>query len=433
MKLRAATQGGLALVLFSCGDPQTLTPMIGPGPGDAGMLDAATPTPSGLPCNVDKILEAKCRNCHGSSPSFGAPMPMVTRADLLAARAGGTALDLAIARVKSDAKPMPPPPGARLTADEIAVLERWKSAGAPASTEACTPPPVVDGGLDPKCTTDQFVKPSSPFTTSQGAVDQYVCYGFEITVAQKRHITAIAPKVDNAKIVHHVLLLEMPSAQSPTPFTCSSGLGVGGRLVYAWAPGGGALELPVEAGLPLEGTKHYMVQLHYNNAAGTAGETDASGFDLCTTNNLRANDADIVAFGTTSINIPPNPPAGKFTRTCSLTLPNNLQNLHFFGAMPHMHQLGLSMSTKLVRGVSETDLGSVANWDFNTQFWYPLTAKSEPNDKVITTCTWKNDTGSVVRYGEKTKDEMCYSFTMYYPRVPGLVSWEIPARASICN
>ena len=35
-----------------------------------------------VPCTVSEAL-AVCANCHGATPTFGAPMPLVTRADFL--------------------------------------------------------------------------------------------------------------------------------------------------------------------------------------------------------------------------------------------------------------------------------------------------------------------------------------------------------------
>ncbi len=39
-----------------------------------------------------------------------------------------------------------------------------------------------------------------------------------------------------------------------------------------------------------------------------------------------------------------------------------------------------------------------------------------------------------VKFGETTVEEMCYSFTMYYPKVQqALWSWALPAVTSTCQ
>ncbi len=47
------------------------------------------------------------------------------------------------------------------------------------------------------------------------------------------------------------------------------------------------------------GTTHWILQVHYNDASGkNVGQTDNSGYDLCTTDKLRPNDAAVMAPGT---------------------------------------------------------------------------------------------------------------------------------------
>jgi hypothetical protein len=340
-------------------------------------------------------------------------------------------LPAVLARAKAtDNTRMPPPPNRALLADELQVLERYQAAGAQRSDEVCQPsPPTGLPTLD--CKADRTIAPASRFTMPKDKQDLYVCYGVTLTESQKRHITGIAARIDNTTIAHHMLLLESPSPVSSTPFACDSGMSAAWRMVYGWAPGSQPLALPAEAGFPLEGSKHYVVQMHYNNARALEGETDASGLDLCTTAELRPNDADIMAFGTLRFNIPAR---GKLTRNCSVEVPPAFAGKTFFAAMPHMHNHGTSIATTLERGNDKIDMGTVPQWDFNTQYWLPITgATARAGDKIRTICSWENKTNDAVQYGSGTADEMCYSFTMYYPRITGLFSWEVPAATSSCQ
>ena len=95
-----------------------------------------------------------------------------------------------------------------------------------------------------------------------------------------------------------------------------------------------------------------------------------------------------------------------------------------------MHKLGVAMTSTLTPAGSSTplDLGTMPNFDFNTQQWLPLDVTSAEGDTIRTKCSWKNTTGEEVKFGEKTSDEMCYSFTMYYPRISSPIwSWATPA------
>jgi hypothetical protein len=394
---------------------------------DGSLATAAT----GLPCDVAKVLGENCQQCHSSPPRFGAPVSLVSYADL-SQNAGGTSVAAqALLRAKDPSKArMPPAPAQALSASEISTLERWEQAGMPRASDACPIyPPKDSTGVE--CTPDRSVRPQSKWTMPSTKSDEYVCYGVDFTEPQKRHVTAMAPRIGNSKIVHHLLLLDAPKAVSPVPFACPPTMASSWRLLYAWAPGGKALSLPPEAGFPLEGTKHYVMQVHYNNAQALAGETDDSGIDLCTTAALRPNDADVIAFGTDKFTVPER---GKLTRDCFVPVVGPLEGKTFFAAMPHMHNIGTSISTTLVPLTgAPVDMGTVPTWDFSNEYWLPLAnVKAELGDRIRTVCSWENKGNRPVSFGSSTADEMCYSFTMYYPRISEAFQWGLPANAAQC-
>jgi len=233
--------------------------------------------------------------------------------------------------------------------------------------------------------------------------------------------------------VHHLVLFEADHSVSPIPQPCSEAQSAQMRIIYGWAPGGKTLELPAEAGFAQEGTMHYVVQVHYNNVQHVAGQSDQSGFDFCTTDQLRANDADGLVFGTTNISIPAH---GSLDISCDYTVGPELANAHVFASMPHMHQLGTSMATsvKPAKGGAATDLGTRAAWDFGNQPYENITATLARGDVVTTQCAWKNPSGSTVGFGPNTDDEMCFSFMMYYPKIQSQQwSWMMPAIRSRCT
>jgi hypothetical protein len=402
------------------------------GPGSSGGVATGS-----LPCDVDAVLAQNCRKCHSSSPQYGAPMPLVTLADLHAAAksdAQRKVYELVPERIADDTKPMPPPPNARLADADRATLTKWAQAGAPASTDACgatppTPPPVPPTA----CTPDLPLTPASPWTMPSSSGDVYVCYGVDVQRATPTHAVGFAPRVDNPKIVHHVLLFEADSSYGATPQACSAGGSLQWRLVTGWAPGAKGFEMPPEAGFPIgtDTPTHYVVQVHYSNPQALSGETDTSGFSLCTAP-PRANEADVMAFGTQNFTIPPGP----YSRTCTVDVPSQLAGIKLVAAMPHMHKLGTSISTTLTPsgGGTPVDLGTIAAFSFNNQAWLPLNATVGSGDTITTKCSWANTTGAPVKYGENTANEMCYSFTVYYPKVNLSVwSWAVPAATSTCQ
>jgi hypothetical protein len=439
---------GIAAIAFAsaCGASSAeVAPGAGPG-ADGGTTTVPPDSVAGnLPCDVDAVLAANCRKCHASPPQFGSPMPLVTAADLHAPARSNPArkvFELVTERIDDDKNPMPEAPNPRLSPADRATLTAWVAAGAPAATAECNAKPPAPGP-SVACKPDLPIGPATPFEMPTDSGDEYVCYGVELSRPTPTHVVGFAPRVDNTSIVHHIVLFEADKAFSSTPTKCNAGGSLQWRMVTGWAPGGKGFELPPEAGFPLKttGTTHYVVQMHYSNPQALANQKDTSGFDLCTSA-PRQYEADVMAFGTQSITIPPTPPgAPHHTTECTVTVQAQLggaTGIHLIAAMPHMHKLGTEMSTELLSGGPSgpaTDLGTVTNWSFNTQAWLPISgAVAKTNDVIRTRCAWNNTTASTVKFGENTADEMCYSFTAYYPKVPSaLWSWALPAVTSQCT
>lgn len=408
----------LAIAALSCGG------------GSADGARASSEVSVGeLPCEVARVLETRCASCHGAKPSYGAPMPLVTLGDLRApARTDPSrrVLDLVGARIHDDTSPMPPAPKPRLDASERATLDAFIAAGAPAGArcETTAPAPPVPAARPLSCDVDVRIRPSAPATIATDEPDQYVCYGFERKVDSKRHVIGVAPHVDNAAHVHHLLLFQTPEPLPSAPFRCSVSASPAWKLVAGWAPGVGPLELPAAAGYPEEGTTHWALQVHYNNVAAAREQRDESGFDLCTTNQLRRHDADMLATGGLEFGIPPR---AKHELSCQYTWgagPNGTHadghpDIRIFSVFPHMHKLGRHMSVEKLTPGNNRPLPIMAPqpFDFDAQYNRPTDTLVERGDVIRTRCRWENDTDRRVTMGEGTSDEMCFAFLMYYPKV----------------
>ena len=362
-------------------------------------------------------------------------MPLLTWENLHAPSAGSKKVyEVAALKVADDADPMPPEPNRRLSESEKNVLAAWAAAGAPRGEDNCETPTHSQTPLAVSCTPNLTLSPTSEWEMPADTGDEYVCWGVDLARDPATHITAFVPRVDNTRIAHHIVLYESDAAYSGTPTPCSASASISWRMVLGWAPGARGLELPPEVGFPIstnpEKPTHYVVQMHYSNPQKLSGEKDKSRIELCTSS-PRKYEADVLAFGSQDFKIPAAPPqGGRYTIDCSLTVPLAFSGLRLFAAMPHMHKLGVAMSTTLVpkEGGGEVDLGTEANFSFDRQAWHALDATTKEGDVIRTRCSWVNNTGVEVGFGENTADEMCYSFTMYYPRIESpLWSWAAPA------
>lgn len=131
--LSLAAAAGMACFSGGSGDPNATS-------NDAG---------SGLPCDVAQALST-CQACHGDPLAGGAPLALVTLADLTTTGTWPddptlTVAQRAVARMNgTDPFPMPPLPLDASQQSDIDTIQAWIDAGYPAGT--CTPDP---GGTNP--------------------------------------------------------------------------------------------------------------------------------------------------------------------------------------------------------------------------------------------------------------------------------------------
>jgi mono/diheme cytochrome c family protein len=415
-----------------------LVALVACGSSGASAAKTDVRTGSDLPCAVADVLTRRCQTCHGATTQYGAPMPLVTRADLVAASPGDPGrrvFEEVAVRIHDDARPMPKAPNERLDAADTKLLDDWIAAGAPASatSDACAPSSgAPDAGVHLSCAPDVQVRPAAPYALSADTADILICYGWESPHPSKRHIIGLSPAIVATRQLHHVTLLESDEAVSPVPGPCSPAAMTTWRSLYGWAPGASGLELPPQAGLPEGPGTHLVVQMHFVNPSHEAVQ-DTSGFDLCTTDHLRPNDADVMAFGTTEITIPAR---GSRAVDCSIPVPADGATTHLFAAFPHMHKLGKSIVTTVRAGGTgaPVDLGSVPNWDYANQTWLPVDYTLRPGDVVQSKCSWNNPSDHGVGYGPTSDDEMCFSYVMYFPKIAASTwNWSLPALYSTCH
>jgi hypothetical protein len=263
--------------------------------------------------------------------------------------------------------------------------------------------------------------------------DAFICFGVDVPITGKRQVIAMNSVIDNPAIVHHIVVGVSPIPVSGTPTPCpAGGFATSAETIYVWFPGVAPFVLPAEAGLPEEGTMHYNVQVHYNNVNHLSGQTDRSKIQLCTTDELRPNDADVKLFGTMNFTIPAHASLA-VDCTTPVTAKEFPTPVHVIGSLLHMHKLGTSISDEVdpQGGGAPMLLSSDPTWDFNGQSWIASNATMQAGDTVRTRCAWSNPGDQPVSFGETTEDEMCFDFVMYYPKGAG--AFAAPALSSTCT
>ena len=186
--------------------PGTSTIDDGGDQGGVGVVDggAGTGANTGLPCDVQQILEVRCIACHSTS------LPLLTYADLMkpSSVAGKNMAQQALVRMQSTTSPMPPPPAVPPTSGEITTFQAWVASGTPQG-QACTNLPdagAPDAGVDaapdpfsatPVCTSGKFWTSGTGSSMAPGEACQ-ACHqqkgGPSYSIAGTVYPTAHEPK-----------------------------------------------------------------------------------------------------------------------------------------------------------------------------------------------------------------------------------------------
>jgi hypothetical protein len=420
----------IALSTVACG-PNPSPQGVGGAGGDTNQGNAFC---SGVPSPA-QVLQAKCTSCHSDPPNSGAPFKLTTYAD---ARDHAPAI---AARIEAGSMP-PPTANTPLSTEQKAALLSWVNAGAPgnecvSNKPGCPEDPnLCVGEQFLPCVPDAYILAYSPedraqkFVVRAGVSDHYDCFQFANPFyGTGRLITAEAPVIDNANVVHHWLLF---GGTTGTDGQVNTGSCIdpqlGDTLLTGWAPGGTNQVYPSDVGVRISEFPILTLQTHYNNPSDIDLE-DGSGIAFCSTSEAKPNVAGTVTLGTDlGIFIPPgsNDYAGGVSSCPNLFKGSNTGTATIVTSAPHMHQLGSGFTTEQLRDGERVGYVSnvpVGTWSFDRQTHYPHSEVSpggsrilvEPGDVLKTTCYYTNPGTSAVGFGGKTTKEMCYDFLMVYP------------------
>ena len=398
--------------------PPTASAATTPPPPAATTAAAATVTapPSAdagnLWCGVKHTLDTRCTACHNPQKTAGAPMSLQTYADLMAPAVSNPAkkvYELVGVRTHDKAKPMPPP--GILDTSELTPLDNWIAAGAPAGADPLCAAAAASGNPEAPQGTHQWpencdatykVYASNGDAPNTVGAGQEVHPQFMITPPwgnEEAQAIAWRSLTDNAKVLHHWILY------GPT-----------GEFLFGWAPGKDNNEpLPADTGMYLPSGTMRM-DVHYNNVTGMTTEMDKSGVEICVLKkaHFRPKMASVTnRLASRLINIPPHSTGVDVTGTCAHTgAPVNLLSVS-----PHAHRTAHHMKFTVEKANGMQIVMHDKDFNFEEQTTYalmpPITIES--GDKVITTCTFDNDTAQTITFGENTGNEMCFNFAIVEP------------------
>lgn len=391
----------------------------GGSPGSAGRASIGT---TAMPCDVNEAVQRNCQSCHGAQPLAGVPMALVSWEDFQAPAISNPSLkvyQLSDMRVHSATAPMPPAPQV-IPAEDKGALESWLAGGAAMGSDpSCAPGGIVDppDELPPDAECYELLAHNGDKTTPyQVNGEDYVNFFFDAPWPEDAQgISFESVFDDHPEVIHHWLLyLEPPplfeGETDGLVQPLASGAHIAATLIAGWAPGGNnGMGLPPDVGMDINGpARKLAMEIHFYANAPTPSR---SGVRVCTTRTPRPNVATVSWLGTESISVP----AGQMATASGKCTPVSQQPIHILRSWPHMHKLGRHMTTVINRSGGGTEMLVDEPFNFNTQISYDTPATLMPGDTLTTTCTFQNDTSSLVLYGTHTDDEMCFNFVTAWP------------------
>lgn len=401
----------------------------------------------GVPCEVAAVVSDNCTTCHSNPVKFQAPMPLMAHGDFMAASKTQPAkkvFQVVPDRINAtDIKlRMPPASGTTIVAAKLKAFNDWLATGAQAVTPSCAitvkpgeggttaPPPGMTGtplpttgATSPSGSGGSSDKPiayndpmmkcyefrahvngdkTKPFSVSTQP-DQYTNFTFAAPWQGMMYARSFRVLDGNAAVIHHWLLYKNAGPVQDGAAGFSSGAHPDGELVHGWAPGGSSLYFDSDVGLEMPSSVGYTLETHHNNT-GSGAAPDNSGVEVCVTPTVPKNVASLSWLGTDAIS---------GTTASGVCSPTSGEPVHIITVSPHMHTKGVHMTGEITRADGKKEMLHDAPFDFQFQRSYPAKAILMPGDSVKTTCTYNAPTS----FGEGTNDEMCYLFTMYYPKL----------------
>ena len=338
--------------------------------------------------DVAPIVFARCGACH--HPGGPAPFSLLTYGE---SRRRATLM----AQV-TKSRFMPPwkaSPGSGpfvgqnpLTADEIDLIQRWSSSGAPEGDPHDLPRVPQFRETWQLGTPDLIVGPSQPFTLQAGGTDVFRIFVIPVPTSTARFVRGLEFLPGNPKVVHHANIRLDRTDTSRRYDDADPAPGYEGLIAHSatypdghflgWTPGQIAPLLPKGMAWRLDPGTDFVVEIHMQPSGKP--ETVAPSIGIYFGSDPPERTPVMLRLGRQSIDIAPGDPS--YTITDSFVLPVDVE---VQAVQPHAHQRAITISgvATLPDGTTRT-LIEIGEWDFRWQHVYRYVAPLRlPKDTTL--------------------------------------------------
>lgn len=263
------------------------------------------------------------------------------------------------------------------------------------------------------------------FTTSWGPYD--VAAGIEDTKCMIRRLNnereIRVGKISNTlgTISHHFIVYKIAEGEeSAEPFDCQPFADVlnpsKGAPLMVTQKSEEILQLPKGVAFTFEPNQLVRLELHFLNATDVTQTVQVDSIFTTVAESAFEHEADFLFIGNPDVNLLPG------TTTLGpvyLPLPADLEGTNIFGITGHTHQWGTDVRVGYQVGESGTPsmLYDVTNfsWEEPETIMLEPFQKIEANSGFSFECSWDNQSGKKIKFGEGVNDEMCFFWAYYYP------------------
>jgi len=390
---------------------------------EVSIRSASTPrSPVTFSRDVAPIVFQKCAGCH--RPGQSAPFALLTYEEIKK-----HARQIAEVTQRRYMPPWLPEPGygefaldRRLTADQVAIFQRWVAEGAVEGDPTDLPPlPRVPAGWQ-LGHPDLVVTLPQAYTLSAEGKDVYRNVVIPIPVATSRYVKGVEVLTGNPKVVHHAFInvdetrqsRRLAEKQNPPGFDGmdlpESVIMPGGQFL-GWQPGKMPSLMPDGLSWMLKTNVDLVLQMHLHPSGKLETVQPAIGFYF--TDQAPTNIPFRIKLARFDFEIPAG--AAIYLVEQSYVLPVDVSLLR---VLPHAHYLGKDLQGyALLSGGEKRWLIWIRNWDFNWQgdYQYAQPVFLPKGTRLVMHYLYDNSTNNLrnlnqpprpVRHGLQTTDEM---------------------------
>lgn len=244
-----------------------------------------------------------------------------------------------------------------------------------------------------------------------GAKDIYRCV--RLTIPQDMYITNFMAEAPTG--THHtVLSIASSNTNTAGPdgeYDCTV-QSLGMVMLYASGVGTSPLDFPDGVGIKVSAGQQVHLNLHLYNASDNALSGE-SAIWVKSQPTPPPTLAEMVFAGKIQFSIPAAMPPSNYDVVGGCT---SNASYSLFAIWPHMHKLARHQKLELINGAG-TSVISDRDYTFSEQkYWLQdpvIQVKS--GDQIRVTCSYLNDTGISVPFGDSSDKEMCFTGLYRYP------------------